>query len=320
MRRSSRKPRLNQEAQQVLEVGVERLQRRLVAQASQHLLARRHQRSGAAGGHVHAPQQLLARRLGGRGEAGGVLRRRLGEPRFGRGAQPRRVRAEVLGEEAVQLRPPRRVQLARRREQLARHRRARSFAALGQQRLGQALRPLQRRQLRHRGGRFRRPVGLRCRPPSAAEPGALQDRTPEAVHPGLRAAGRRRFGLRRRPFHARAHVPVQTARAGGYRRGRPLRDHPSRSTGGGMSEAAGSITVRVPLAIRRRPGRKTVVTPVRKGGEAALRHARRSGAGEGAGAGVPVPAPAGRGTLRLDQRDGRRGADRPRLPRPRSCS
>ena len=36
-----------------------------------------------------------------------------------------------------------------------------------------------------------------------------------------------------------------------------------------MSEAA-SITVRVPLAIRRRPGRKTVVTPVRDGSEAAL--------------------------------------------------
>ncbi len=36
-----------------------------------------------------------------------------------------------------------------------------------------------------------------------------------------------------------------------------------------MSEAA-SIVVRVPLAIRRRPGRKTVVTPVRDGGDAAL--------------------------------------------------
>ncbi len=36
-----------------------------------------------------------------------------------------------------------------------------------------------------------------------------------------------------------------------------------------MSEAA-SITVRVPLAIRRRPGRKTVVTPARDGGETAL--------------------------------------------------
>jgi hypothetical protein len=36
-----------------------------------------------------------------------------------------------------------------------------------------------------------------------------------------------------------------------------------------VSEAA-SITVRVPLAIRRRPGRKTVVTPARDGGEATL--------------------------------------------------
>ena len=36
-----------------------------------------------------------------------------------------------------------------------------------------------------------------------------------------------------------------------------------------MSEAA-SITVRVPLAIRRRPGRKTVVSPVWDGSEAAL--------------------------------------------------
>ena len=43
--------------------------------------------------------------------------------------------------------------------------------------------------------------------------------------------------------------------------------------------------------------------------------ARRSGAGEGAGAGVPVPAAAGRGALRLDQRDGRGGADRAGLPR-----
>ncbi len=33
---------------------------------------------------------------------------------------------------------------------------------------------------------------------------------------------------------------------------------------------ATSITVRVPLAIRRRPGRRTVVTPARDGAEAAL--------------------------------------------------
>ena len=36
-----------------------------------------------------------------------------------------------------------------------------------------------------------------------------------------------------------------------------------------MSEAA-SITVRVPLAIRRRPGRKTVVTPVGDGASASF--------------------------------------------------
>ena len=51
--------------------------------------------------------------------------------------------------------------------------------------------------------------------------------------------------------------------------GRPRRDHRSRSTGGGTSEAA-SITVRVPLTIRRRPGRKTVVLPAWESGQAAI--------------------------------------------------
>lgn len=37
-----------------------------------------------------------------------------------------------------------------------------------------------------------------------------------------------------------------------------------------MSATTTHITVRVPLKIRRRPGRKTVVTPVQDGGEAAL--------------------------------------------------
>jgi hypothetical protein len=37
-----------------------------------------------------------------------------------------------------------------------------------------------------------------------------------------------------------------------------------------MTAVATSITVRVPLTIRRRPGRKMVVTPARDGGEAAL--------------------------------------------------
>ena len=37
-----------------------------------------------------------------------------------------------------------------------------------------------------------------------------------------------------------------------------------------MSSASTHITVRVPLAIRRRPGRKTVVMPVLEGGAAAV--------------------------------------------------
>ncbi len=37
-----------------------------------------------------------------------------------------------------------------------------------------------------------------------------------------------------------------------------------------MSEADASITVRVPLTIRRRPGRRTVVTPAQDGGETAI--------------------------------------------------
>ena len=37
-----------------------------------------------------------------------------------------------------------------------------------------------------------------------------------------------------------------------------------------MSEAAGSITVRVPLTIRRRPGRKTVVVPAGPDGGTAI--------------------------------------------------
>ena len=222
MRRSSRKPRLNQEPSRCLRSEFERLQRRLVAEPRQHLAPRRHQRGGAARGHVHPPQQLLPRRFGGVGEAGGVLRRRLREPGLRRRAQPRRVRPEIVGEEAEQLRPPGRVQLARREEQFARHRRARRLAAFGQQRLGQPLGAFQRRQLRHRGRglhRRRRPVRPRSGPPgaAAAETGPLQDRTPEAIHPGLRPARRRRrFGLRCRRFHVPRRVPVQTVHAGAY--------------------------------------------------------------------------------------------------------
>jgi hypothetical protein len=50
----------------------------------------------------------------------------------------------------------------------------------------------------------------------------------------------------------------------GHRLVKPHRRDACRTT------AATSITVRVPLTIRRRPGRKTVVTPLRDSGESAL--------------------------------------------------
>src|SRR3712207_6020003 len=49
---------------------------------------------------------------------------------------------------------------------------------------------------------------------------------------------------------------------------RPRRDQPRGAEDRRMSMAT-SITVRVPLAIRRPPGRTTVVAPVRDGGKAA---------------------------------------------------
>src|SRR5215210_6324719 len=48
-----------------------------------------------------------------------------------------------------------------------------------------------------------------------------------------------------------------------------IRSRLDRAAAGG-ARAAGSITVQVPLTIRRRPGRKTVVMPIREGGQAAL--------------------------------------------------
>jgi len=52
--------------------------------------------------------------------------------------------------------------------------------------------------------------------------------------------------------------------------------------------------VRVPLAIRRRPGRKTVVTPVSEGGEATLRTPRGHRRGPSAAESQPAPVPPGR--------------------------
>jgi hypothetical protein len=58
---------------------------------------------------------------------------------------------------------------------------------------------------------------------------------------------------------AGADIRLRVAGLASLARG-PGRDQPGRAEDRGMSAAA-SITVRVPLAIRRRPGRKTIVTP-----------------------------------------------------------
>jgi DNA invertase Pin-like site-specific DNA recombinase len=72
---------------------------------------------------------------------------------------------------------------------------------------------------------------------------------------GAGRAGDGRTGRRGYPAAGR-----RTGRAGA----RPGRDQPERAERGGMSEAA-SITVRVPLKIGRKAGRKTVVMPVQEG-------------------------------------------------------
>ena len=89
----------------------------------------------------------------------------------------------------------------------------------------------------------------------------------------------------------RRHDPAPDGGAG--RLGaRPGRDRRRVAEGGSMN----TMTVTVPLTIRRRGGRKVVVAPEGAGlGTAA--GAGRQHAGEGAGAGVPVAADAGRWPL-----------------------
>ena len=59
----------------------------------------------------------------------------------------------------------------------------------------------------------------------------------------------------------------------------------------------GSITVHVPLAIRPRPGRKTIVRPAGSAPSASIATHADSGHGEGAGPCVPLEADVGRWTL-----------------------
>src|SRR6266566_558515 len=74
---------------EMLQVGVEQLQFRLVAQMRGDFAAHRDQRAGAAGRHVHAPQQLLPWWIGGLSERGRGFRRGVGEITLGSRVQGR---------------------------------------------------------------------------------------------------------------------------------------------------------------------------------------------------------------------------------------
>jgi hypothetical protein len=87
--------------EQMLQVGIEQLQFRLVAQMRGDLAAHRDQCAGATGRHVHPPQQFLPGRIGGLRERGRRLRRAVGEVVFRRGAQRRFVGLKFRGEIAV---------------------------------------------------------------------------------------------------------------------------------------------------------------------------------------------------------------------------
>jgi len=72
---------------------------------------------------------------------------------------------------------------------------------------------------------------------------------------------------------------------------------------GRFHEKRNQHRVRAPLAIRHRPGRKTIVTPTADCAKAGHR-ARRPGIGEGAGARFPLSSRLGSSALFLDDQDG----------------
>ncbi len=77
--------------EEMLEIGIEQLQLRLVVQMGGDLASHRDQRAGAASRHVHAPQQLLPGRIAGPCERGRGFRRGGGEITLRRRAQCRLV-------------------------------------------------------------------------------------------------------------------------------------------------------------------------------------------------------------------------------------
>ena len=209
--------------QQVAQVGVERLQRRLGAQVVQQLPAHGDQRRGAARRHVDAAQQFLPGRVGGLGELRRVLRGSVGQIGLGGPAQPVLLGQEVLREVTVEGQPVRGAKLLQRQGQLPRHRRPGRLAALGQQGRRQLLRALQRR---------RRGVGLQhvgIGPPTVGDggPKPLQQRA--GRHRGG-GGGRRGRGHRRHRAVPSVSMAVSMA----------VRVAVSVATGAAVSLAAGA--------------------------------------------------------------------------------
>ncbi len=129
----------------MLEIAIQRLQSRLVAQMRRQLLAHGDQRAGTAGCHVHSPQQLLSRRIGGLRQPRCALGR--GAGKIGLRGRPQRggVGQEVGGEMAVETTTIVGIEAAQDVVQLARDHRAGGFAAFGQQGCREPLRLIERR-------------------------------------------------------------------------------------------------------------------------------------------------------------------------------
>ena len=117
----------------MLEVGIEQLQFRLVAQMRGDLAAHRDQCAGATGRHVHPPQQFLPGRIGGLREGGRGFSRGIGQVAFRRDTQCRCVGLKLGRQIALEAVPVARIEAAQYPVQLARQQRAGCFAAFGEQ-------------------------------------------------------------------------------------------------------------------------------------------------------------------------------------------
>ena len=136
IRRSSRKPRLNQEANRCFQIGFERRQGVVVLEMGQDQLAHGDQCRGTGRPHIDAAQQLLARRLGRFGNPRRRLGRRLGQVALGSGAQRLGIRRKAFGQEQQEVQPILRPERPILFDQCPRQRRTGSLALFAQQAVG----------------------------------------------------------------------------------------------------------------------------------------------------------------------------------------